>query len=79
MICVSIVHKWPLPRAAKETEAKGTKRPGMYTIRTQLQLPKREISKITNSQNTKRTHGKPSEQLFPQKASHSGTQYYEHT
>ena len=27
--------------------------------------PKREITKITNSQNTKRTYGQPSEQLFP--------------
>ena len=28
---------------------------------------KREITKITNSQNTKRTYGQPSEQLFPQR------------
>ena len=36
-------------------------------IRTQIQpsKPKREITKITNSQNTKRTYGQPNEQLFP--------------
>ena len=35
-------------------------------IGTQIQSskPKREITKITNSQNTKRTYGQPSEQLF---------------
>ena len=27
--------------------------------------PKREITKMTNSQNTKRTHGQPCEQPFP--------------
>ena len=32
-------------------------------IRTQIQ-PKRIITSITNSQNTKKTYGKPSEQLF---------------
>ena len=30
-------------------------------------LSKREITKITNSQNTKRTHGQPNEQLFPER------------
>ena len=41
-------------------------RPGTEAIRTQIQpsKPKREITKITNSQNTKRTYGQPSEQLF---------------
>ena len=29
--------------------------------------PKREITKITNSQNTKRTYGEQSEQLFPKR------------
>ena len=35
-------------------------------IRTQLQpsKPKREITIITNNQNTKKTRGQPSEQLF---------------
>ena len=41
-------------------------RPGTGAIRTQIPhaKPKREISKITNSHNTKRTYGQPSEQLF---------------
>ena len=39
---------------------------GTKAIRTQIQplKPKREIAKITNSQNTKRACGQPSEQLF---------------
>ena len=38
-------------------------------IRIQIHpsTPKREITKITNSQNTKRTYGQPSEQLFPKR------------
>ena len=38
-------------------------------IRTQIQpsKPKREITKITNSQNTKRSYGQPSDQLFPKR------------
>ena len=38
-------------------------------IRTQIQPsnPKREMTKITSSQNTKRTCGQPSEQLFPKR------------
>ena len=41
-------------------------RSGTEAIRTQLKpsKPKREITNITNSQNTKRTYGQPSEQLF---------------
>ena len=41
-------------------------RQGTEAIRTQLQplKPKRKITKITNNQNTKRTYGPPSEQLF---------------
>ena len=41
-------------------------RSGTEAIRTQIQSskPKREITKITNSQNTKRTYGQPSEQLL---------------
>ena len=44
-------------------------RSGTEAIRTQLQpsKPKREITNITNSQNTKRTYGQPSEQLFPKR------------
>ena len=40
------------------------KGPGTEAIRTQIQpsKPKREIIKITNSQNTKRIYGQPSEQ-----------------
>ena len=42
-------------------------RPGTEAIRTKIEpsRPKREITKIANSQNTKRTYGQPSEQLFP--------------
>ena len=41
-------------------------RSGTETSRTQIQpsKPKREITKITNSKNTKRTYGQPSEQLL---------------
>ena len=44
-------------------------RSGTEAIRTQIQPsnPKWEITKITNSQNTKRTYGQPSEQLFPKR------------
>ena len=44
-------------------------RPGTEAIRTQIKppKPKREITKITNSQNTKRTYSQPSEQLFPKR------------
>ena len=44
---------------------KSMQRSGSEAIRTQLQplKPKREITNITNSQNTKRTYGQPSEQL----------------
>ena len=42
-------------------------RSGNEAIRTQTKAskPKREITNITNSQNTKGTYGQPSEQLFP--------------
>ena len=45
------------------------RRSGTEATRTQLQpsKPKREITNITNSQNTKRTCGQPSEQLFPKR------------
>ena len=44
-------------------------RSGTGAIKTQLQpsKPKRVITNITNSQNTKITYGKPSEQLFPKR------------
>ena len=37
--------------------------------RTKIQpsKPKREVNKITNSQNTKRIYGQPSEHLFPKR------------
>ena len=50
-------------------DVKTMQRSGTEAIRTQIQLskPKREITKITNSQHTKRTYGKPREQLFPKR------------
>ena len=47
-------------------KVKKMQRPGTAAIRAQIQpaKPKREITKITNSQNTNRTYGQPSEQLF---------------
>ena len=44
-------------------------RSGTEAIRTQIQpsKPKREITNITNSQNTRRTYGQPSAQLFPKR------------
>ena len=42
---------------------------GTEAIRTQIakSKPKRDITKLTNSQNTKRTHGQPNEQFFPKR------------
>ena len=50
-----------------KVKVKSMQRPGTEAIRTQIlpSIPKREITKITNNQNTKRTYGQPSEQLFP--------------
>ena len=47
-------------------------RPGTEANRTQIQpsKPKREITKTTNSQYTKRAYGQPSEQLFPKRWPH---------
>ena len=44
-------------------------RPGTEAIRTKIQpsKPKREITKITNSQNTKRTYDQLTEPLFPKR------------
>ena len=52
---------------AYSRKIKSMQRPRTEAIRTQIQSskPKREITKITNSQNEKRTYGQPSEQLFP--------------
>ena len=48
---------------------KSMQRSGTEATRTQIQpsKPKREITNITNSQNTKRTYGQPNEQLFPKR------------
>ena len=48
------------------TKVKSMQRSGNEAYRTQIQpsKPKREITKIINSQNTKRTYGQPCEQLF---------------
>ena len=50
-------------------KVKSMQRPGTEAIRIQIQpsKPKRMINKITHSQNTKRTYGQPSEQLFPKR------------
>ena len=50
-------------------KVKRMKRPGTEAISTQIQpsKPKRDMTKITQSQNTKRTYGQPSEQLFPKR------------
>ena len=45
------------------------KKSGTEAIRTKTKpsTPKRKITNISNSQNTKRTNGQPSEQLFPKR------------
>ena len=50
-------------------KVKRLQRPGTEAIRTQIQpsKPEREITKITNSKNTKRTYGQPNEQVFPKR------------
>ena len=52
-----------------KTKVRRMQRSGTEAIRTQTKpsKPKREITKITNSQNTERTHSQPSEQLFPKR------------
>ena len=44
------------------SKVKSMQRSGTEAIRTQIQpsQPKRELTKITNSENTKRTYGQPS-------------------
>ena len=53
----------------QKIKVKSMQRSGTEAIRNQLQpsKSKREITNITNSQNTKRTYGQPSEQLFPKR------------
>ena len=50
-------------------KVKNMQRSGTEAIRTQIQpsKPKREITNITNSRNTQRTYGQPSEQIFPKR------------
>ena len=57
------------------TEVKRMHRPETEAIKTHIQplKPKRKITKITNSKNTKRKYGQPCEQLLP-KGGHSATQ-----
>ena len=56
-------------RAYPTEKVKSMQRSGNEAIRNQPspQNPKREITNITNSQNTKRTYSQPSEQLFPKR------------
>ena len=61
-------------------KVKSMQRPGTEAIGTLIQpsKPKQEITEIIHSQNTKRTYGQLSEQLFPKnvfpKSGHSATQ-----
>ena len=50
-------------------KVKSMQRSGTEAIRTQIHSskPKREITNIINSQNTKRTYGQPGGQLFPKR------------
>ena len=56
-------------------KVKSMQRSGTEATRAQIQTskPKRDITNITNKQNTKRTYGQPNEQLFP-KGGHSATE-----
>ena len=59
----------PCKRIFKRGKVKSMQRPGTEAIRTQIQPSKstREITKIINNQNTKRTYDQPSEHLFPKR------------
>ena len=50
-------------------KSKMYKTPETEAIRTQIQpsKPKREITNVTNSQNTERSYCQPSEQLYPKR------------
>ena len=50
-----------------DTKVTRMQRPGTGAIKTQIPRSSRELTKITNSQNTKKTYGQPSEQLFPER------------
>ena len=49
-------------RVCSHVEITRKQRSGTEAIRTQIQPSKREITKLTNNQNIKRTYGKPGEQ-----------------
>ena len=53
-------------QTSSQLKVKSMQRSGTVAIRTQIQplKPKRELTNVANSQNTKRTYGQPSEQLF---------------
>ena len=53
-----------LANLAVKFKVKRMQRSGTEAVRTKLQ-PSKPKRKITNSQNTKRTYGQPSEQLYP--------------
>ena len=58
--------RWLRPNMTEKSFT-GTLRINQPTNQLQPSEPKREITNITNSQNTKRTYGQPSEQLFPKR------------
>ena len=66
-LCCGLHIGRPLSGPKMILKVKIMQRSGTEAIRNQIQpsKPKREITKITNGQNTKRTYGQPSEQLFP--------------
>ena len=59
----------PMVPMVSMVEVRSMQRSGIEAIRTQIQpsKPKRETTKTTNSRNTKRRYGQPSEQLFPER------------
>ena len=65
LLCASneIVHPVLNDRIKQNVKVKRMQRSGTEAIRTKIQpsKPKREITKITNSQTTKRTYSQPSE------------------
>ena len=68
-------HKHNVLTHMQNIKLKSMQRSGTKAIRTQIQpsKPAREITKITNSQNTKRTYGQRVSSYFP-KGGHSATQ-----
>ena len=68
-LCCGLHMGQPLPGPKMSLKVKIMQRSGTEAIRNQIQpsKQKREITKTTNSQNTKRTYDQPSEQLFPKR------------